>query len=290
MAKFPVESDDNVGVIDALNYLLAGPQGLGQDFSGQSFSTESYLLGNHRPPFTQPGFAYLFHTLGTNYATASQTGQLITFTFNSPLTSVDFSLGQPLIIYDASNVIQTLLNNDISLTGVIATSNTSVTVRTSSNFVYFPTPQPNYRVTLDLFRSYTSTEAQQTDCIAYATVTSNTDRVFVTGQLAAVVDLTGAGTQFTLKFQITRYKATTLNTDGSYNFVKDKVIANQVLTYTTSGQLFPTVSFTPIIDTPLPGYYYYGLEVVIARNLGSSYEVLDFRLENRNLSCQVVKQ
>jgi len=52
MAKYPVERSDNEGIVDALNYVLSGPAGLGQNFSGVSVSEKGYLTGTTRAPFT----------------------------------------------------------------------------------------------------------------------------------------------------------------------------------------------------------------------------------------------
>ena len=35
-AKYPVDIGDDEGIVDAVNYLLSGPSGLGQNFSGFS--------------------------------------------------------------------------------------------------------------------------------------------------------------------------------------------------------------------------------------------------------------
>lgn len=53
MAKFPVEISDQEGLVDAVNYVLSGPSGLGQNFGGVSFSQTAWLTGNFRPPFTR---------------------------------------------------------------------------------------------------------------------------------------------------------------------------------------------------------------------------------------------
>ena len=50
MAQYPVDSDQ--GVQDGVNYLLSGPSGLGQFFSGFTSSTPTTLTANYRPPFT----------------------------------------------------------------------------------------------------------------------------------------------------------------------------------------------------------------------------------------------
>lgn len=52
MSKFPVESTDGEGIIEAVNYLLSGPVSSGQNFQGSSQFALGYLTGNYRPPFT----------------------------------------------------------------------------------------------------------------------------------------------------------------------------------------------------------------------------------------------
>ena len=53
MAKFPVELGDPEGMVDAINYVLSGPSGLGQNFSGVNYSEPAWLTCNFRPPFTR---------------------------------------------------------------------------------------------------------------------------------------------------------------------------------------------------------------------------------------------
>lgn len=53
MAKFPVEVGDPEGIVDAVNYALSGPAGLGQNFGGVNYSQPAWLTGNFRPPFTR---------------------------------------------------------------------------------------------------------------------------------------------------------------------------------------------------------------------------------------------
>ena len=58
MSKFPVTSYDDVGVVSALNYLLSGPSGLGQNFQGFSNYNLGHTNGNERSPFTQLNYTY----------------------------------------------------------------------------------------------------------------------------------------------------------------------------------------------------------------------------------------
>ena len=67
MSKFPVTSSDDAGVVSALNYLLSGPAGLGQNFEGFSNYNAGYLSGAVRPPFTKLEFTY------TSYGVVGET-------------------------------------------------------------------------------------------------------------------------------------------------------------------------------------------------------------------------
>ena len=74
MAKFPVEIDDKEGIIDAVNNLLSGPSGLGQNFEG----------------FTSPVLGF---NDGVAVTGASGTGTVATLTF-APQNSPPFRVGQ----------------------------------------------------------------------------------------------------------------------------------------------------------------------------------------------------
>ena len=55
MPQFPVDysSEDSSSVVEAVNYLLSGPSGLGQNFSGSNQFTAGWLTGNTRSPATR---------------------------------------------------------------------------------------------------------------------------------------------------------------------------------------------------------------------------------------------
>ena len=48
MAQYPVE--DTAGLFEAVNYLLSGPSGLGQNFQGFSSYQPAYVTGTFRQP------------------------------------------------------------------------------------------------------------------------------------------------------------------------------------------------------------------------------------------------
>ena len=50
--QFPIQTGNDTAQADALNYLLSGPSGLGQDFQGYQQWTTGWLTGNFRTPYT----------------------------------------------------------------------------------------------------------------------------------------------------------------------------------------------------------------------------------------------
>ena len=50
--QFPVQSGSDTSTTEALNYLLSGPGGLGQNFQGFSDYNPAYLTGTVRVPYT----------------------------------------------------------------------------------------------------------------------------------------------------------------------------------------------------------------------------------------------
>lgn len=67
MAQFPVEyaSKDSESLVEAINYALSGPQGLGQNFAGFSDSYTAWLKGNIRTPATVAGYTTPAHGAST---------------------------------------------------------------------------------------------------------------------------------------------------------------------------------------------------------------------------------
>ena len=70
MAKFPLEynDQDSQAAVDAINYVLSGPTGLGQNFAGFSDYNTVYLTGNYQTPFTTNSVS--INTLGGSGTTS----------------------------------------------------------------------------------------------------------------------------------------------------------------------------------------------------------------------------
>jgi hypothetical protein len=286
MAKYPVEISDPEGIVDAVNTLLSGPSGLGQNFAGFSSYTPAYLTGNYRTPFTWPTTRTLYVapiTLATSEFVDSRT---LKFTFASAQPSAPFEQGNPVNVSGSSVSWYDGFYTNI---GVISCTTTECLVRLSADYTAEPIGTGG---TIGLTVNDTDIS---TDCNARVTVTGGTDRVFISGQLEQSIDgvVTTAGSSvITITVSVNRYIGTLnddpVNPDYLFNF--DETIAQKTFQTTQSGPW--TLSnldaiFTSIIDNPAPNYYWYILEVNYS---GTGVEVNNVLLGLRSLSSQVVKQ
>jgi len=79
MSQFPVEfaKKDSESLVEAINYALSGPGGLGQNFSGYNDSYTAWLRGNIRTPATLAGYTTPAHgASGATTITVSNPGSL----------------------------------------------------------------------------------------------------------------------------------------------------------------------------------------------------------------------
>ena len=86
MASYPVEAADTSGVVEAVNNLLSGPSGLGQDFSGFASYVPGFVTGSVRTPYTSPGV----QTTGTTVSGAFTV--LLTAEFNTDQLQVGMTV------------------------------------------------------------------------------------------------------------------------------------------------------------------------------------------------------
>jgi hypothetical protein len=287
MAKFPVESDDNTGVIDALNYLLSGPSGLGQYFAGFSSYILAYLTGNYRIPFSQSTPAKLYIAPITCSSAVQIDDRTFQYNFATTQPSPPFALGNQLTGAGWSN---DFYNGAQGVIGAVKCTTDYVIFRTNNFYPGIGDDLTGGTVEMDLGGTLIST-----DCEARTTVTGGTDRVFVSGQLDQIPYYTvTSGTQDLLvTVQVNRYIGS-LNNDPinpDYTFNLDETVASKEYAFTgLSGTgtlpLIETV-FSSILDQPKPGLYRYILEVQFD---GTSINVTQDDLYLRSLSAQVVKQ
>lgn len=240
MAKFPVNTGDNESAVaDALNYLLSGPSGLGQNFQGFSsivnqdvdppLNETAYLTGNYRAPFTQttPAKTYVAPiALGTSEYLDART---IKFTFASTQASPPFALGNPL---EVVGVTPSGPYDGVQRpTGVIECTTTYVICRINGDGTVYG---PGTGGTIS-YNAFGGLAFVSTDCNAKVTVTGGTDRVFVSGQLNNILTVEATQTS-TLAYtvMINRRVAIPNNdpTNPEFVFPFDSTIATKTY-YTT---------------------------------------------------------
>jgi len=292
-SKYPVDIGDEEGIVDAVNYLLSGPSGLGQNFAGFSSYETAYLTGNFRIPFSQTAISELYVapiSLGTVEMLDDRTVKL---TFASAQPSAPFSLGNGLSVSGITDpAYDDMLNDDGIQIGVVQCTTTYVIIRLQIPYtVLAPSSGGDVR--------YTSTGNffNSTDSNARVTVTGGTDRVFVSGQLDNVIsyEVFSAPASLTYTVALRRFTAFVNSdpTNPDYLFSDSYTVAQKVYEYTglTGTGSLPLVEtvFSTFIDEPDPGYYWYILEVKFRNQVGD-LQVTTSELRLRGLSAQVVKQ
>lgn len=299
-AKYPVDISDSEGIVDAVNYLLSGPAGLGQNFAGFSTYTIGYLTGNFRIPFSQPTTSNLY-VASISLSNAQQLDdRTIKYTFSSAQPSAPFSLGNGLTVtgitpssYNSASL--SAAGTPIGQIGVVECTTTYVIVRTRDPIT---TPLGTYVSGGSI--EYSSMDVyNSTDCDVRVTVTGGTDRVFVSAQLDQLInyEVTSASADMTVYVAINRYKAFTNNNPVNPDYIFDElttIVEKQYdytgLTGTGTIPLIETV-FTGVLDEPDPAYYRYIVEVYF-QTFGATtdIQVTTDELRLRSITAQVVKQ
>jgi hypothetical protein len=241
MAKYPVEISDSEGIVDAVNYVLSGPSGLGQNFAGFSASTTGYLTGNFRVPYSQT-YPVATYVADVALSTAEMLdGRTFKFTFAATQPNPPF---QPGNVIDTFGFANDWYNDYWSPIGVVQCTVDYVIVRTTN---FFPNPGPDTSGGFAAF-SITSIDDISTDCNARVTVTGPTDRVFINAQLNSIPSYIAADTspvEYTVK--VNRYRGEinndpvnpdyVFNLDGDTATVASRLYALGSLDPTT-GQVF----------------------------------------------------
>mgnify|MGYP003348872178 CR=1 FL=1 len=296
MSRYPVVIDDQQAQTDAINYLLSGPSGLGQNFSGYSNYLPSYLTGSSVAPYNQDTVHNLYIP-PIDLSTASLIDSLtVEVGFFSAQTSIPFQVGDRVTIVGSSEGFY----NQTYEYGVVSCTLSSCRIRLVN--VENNTIPVGYAGTIEL---NVNQLPLFTDCNAKVTVTGNTDKVFVSGQLEFFIDYdvpVGTGSM-DVNVQINRFRGHTSgdSLNPNYYFTYDGLVTNKFYSFTSlSGTSSTTVNdaiFTNMIDqfnsnfnndkNPWPAYYWYVLQVVIN---GTNTNILDVYAGLRSLAAQVVKQ
>jgi hypothetical protein len=313
MAKFPVELGDTEGIIEAVNYTLSGPAGLGQNFQGASsnvvqgtndaapYNDLAYMTGNFRTPFVSPDYNTATYVAPIALATSEYLdSRTILYTFAEDQIFPPFSLGNNLFVENVNDIH----NGRWSGTGVIISTSTSVTIRITGDGKTYPKAFGG-TISYNAFGFYAFVS---TDMGAKVTVNSGSDRVFISGQLNNVFSYTGtvpSNIAYTVMINRRSGFPNSDPTNPEYVFGDVTTIATKTLNMTAdsgSGSLPPNNAqpwhvgpfpletiFANVIDTPPVGYYWYILELEIDLLDGDAV-ITQSQLFNRSISVQVVKQ
>lgn len=236
MAKYPVEIEDKEGIVDAVNYLLSGPAGLGQNFAGFSSSTSAFLTGNFRVPYTNATAVPTYVAPIALSQAEMLDGRTFKFTFASTQLVPPFQPGNNI---QTTGFANSWYNDFWSPIGVAECTVDYVIVRTSS---FYPDPGPDTSGGSVLYS--TTYSELSTDCNARVTVTGPTDRVFINAQLNSLVEYISTDTSPMLyTVRVNRYRGETNNDpiNPDYIFDLDGFDATVAEKQYFTGSLEPTI-------------------------------------------------
>lgn len=185
VSKYPIEVSDEEGQVDAINYLLSGPSGLGQNFSGYSRYLPQYIRPSARQPWSLPitttldPSIYLDIPISNITPVGGNPSDLLLITFTTPFATAPFQFGDYI---DIANVTESGV--DTSIQGVdwfvySCTAN-DVTVGYDSSFGSYT--WNTYVSGGDVLRTYINKELS-TDANGRVTVNGAGDRVFISAQI-----------------------------------------------------------------------------------------------------------
>jgi hypothetical protein len=310
VAKYPVDTGDEEGIVDAVNYLLSGPAGLGQNFDGYSAYKSVYLRPSSRQPWTLPitvgdpptaqpldPSIYIALPISNITTVGGNPSQFFTVTFTTPQATALFQFGDRL---DISGVIETggpTSFNDISFC-VFSCTTTEVVLGYNGDF-----PSKTWATYVSggtIGRNYTNYPLE-TDANARVSVQGGTDRVFINGQINLSWDYTcNTNTTYGVRVSIVRLTGFPSTTPGSAEYLfADTILVTEKITPRTvtvgSGTDALETIFTSVLDGPNLnfGYYWYILRIQFdVAGTAPAYDVDIGRvtLGLRSLTAQAVKE
>ena len=288
--QYPVQPGNKQAVTEALNYLLSGPSGLGQNFAGYSSYTPGWITGNFRIPYNQTTVAQLY-VAPISIATAEMLDpRTVKITFSATQSSVPFALGNGLTFSGITGSYDQLLNDNGVQIGVVECTTSYVIIRLLSDQ---PLRSPGSGGTV---RYSSMNFTISTDCVGRVNVTGGTDRVFISAQLDNTFDYTVLSGTASINYVVqVRRLVGFLNSDPTnpdYLFNNDAYVSVKNYSYTglTGSGTIPLVEtiFATIIDQPPIGYYRY--EIQVRFESADDVQVTTSNTTVRSLSAQVVKQ
>lgn len=297
MAQFPIEIGDDAATNEAVNYLLSGPAGLGQNFQGFSAYLPSYIRPSTRqpwnlpitvgdPPTPQPLNPSIYLDIPINNITVpTNPGQQIVCTFTTPQATAIFQYGDSI---DLAGVTPSFYDGGYT---VFSCTTNDVTLFTSGTYTW-----PAYTSGGSVGRNYMN-YPNSTDCNARVTVAGPTDQVFVSAQLDLSYEYECFNNiDYDVIVRITRGRGFPDSTPGSNDFlfadfttISEKTFTKSVVVGTGTQSL--EAIFTTVLDGPNLdfGYYWYILEVEFVADI-TDVTIGRATTGLRSLTAQVIKQ
>ena len=264
MSQFPIEINDSQGINNAVNYLLSGPGGLGQNFEGFAAYQPAYLRSSFKQPWSVSiasglnSSIYLALPISNAQPVGGNPSFQVEFTFATPQATAPFEWGDRVKV---TGVTPSVYNDSDYV--VFSCSVTSVIIQYTAAVTWGPyisggaIGRDRMNIPLD------------TDCNARVSVAGPTDQVFVSAQLDLNWEYTCTmADDYDVVVAIYRSQgfptASTTNTDYLFSnsvLVSEKTFARSV-TAGTGTQSLEAV-FSTVLDGPgLPfGLYWYILSV-----------------------------
>lgn len=235
MSKYPVEIGDADGVNDAINYVLSGPSGIGQQLQGFSSYGSTQLTGNFRVPFTATGASMYVEPIPLS-SSEWLDDYTWKYTFAAAQPTAPFALGSPVRV---TGVTPSDYNGYFLRIGVVECSTTYVICREQT-----PYPNPGVigtggQIELNVVDALNSGEGAEisTDANAFVSIDGGNSLVSVTAQVdISPFDYAVLYTEYpftvpdvSIYVLIYRYVAINVGTipNPQYRFIPDKIVSQE---------------------------------------------------------------
>jgi len=304
MSKYPVEISDNEGISDALNYLLSGPGGLGQNFAGVKSSEPNWVTGNFRTAFLQPITSSLYVPAIDISLAEMLDLRTYKYTFATTQSPPPFSLGNGISVEGFSDPQYNSANNSTYQIGVIECTTTYFVVRSINYADSIHAPESSasaqaffYSTARNVTDPYYDTLYSSVQDLR-VTVTGGTDRVFVNAQsdISLTYTATTSGTAYVVA-DIERWVGQPnndpTNPDYFFQFQETIIYKTYSFSFTAGTHTIDTFTniFTNVVDQPKIGYYRYFYNFGLGSTAATipEFQFTTCVVNARSMATQVVK-
>ena len=299
MSQYPI--NDSTGVYNAVNYLVSSPQSIGQDFNGISEYLPAYLTGNYRLPFTSTTPVTLNVPAINCTAVYQLADNIFRFEFTGAQPVPPFNIGATAIV--TTGWANSFYNDYWSPAHIIESTTTSATIQTDHLYPGTGDDLLGGTIALNTMSPdpvYGRNRPMSTVLNSKVTITSGTDRAFISAQLDQIINYSLTTTsELSVVVNVNRYKGfpNISPKDPGYYFEPwPSATTNTILSksysftgLTSSGSQSIETIFTTAIDNPGPGYWWYILELTYSAPSGDLI-VDTMETDLRSFVLQVIKQ